>query len=107
MSGGGVSSQSRSSRQGGVMDQQLLKEAWNALDSLWAAIGDRLLAKGPLAKEYANSVCAEIRAAQAKIAAALSLPNGCGSSMQHTTRTRGAEGNMRIELDQMRAYAEL
>jgi len=31
-----------------------------ALESVKAAIGDRLLAKGPLSKEYANSVLTKI-----------------------------------------------
>lgn len=34
-----------------------------ALESLWAAVGDRLLAKGPLSREYANSVQSGIKAA--------------------------------------------
>ena len=41
-----------------------LDDAWNALDSLWAAIGDRLLANGPLDKAYANGVMSEIDAAK-------------------------------------------
>lgn len=51
--------------------RELLAESIEAMDSLWAAIGDRLLAKGPLDNGYANNVCAEIRAVQKKIKAHL------------------------------------
>ena len=33
------------------------------LEDVWAAIGDRLLAEGPLSKEYAHSVSAKVTAA--------------------------------------------
>lgn len=36
-----------------------------ALEDVWAAIGDRLLARGPLSKEYAGSVTAKVTAALA------------------------------------------
>jgi len=40
-----------------------LSELREALESAWAAVGDRLLAKGPLSKEYAGNVTKKITAA--------------------------------------------
>ena len=48
-----------------------LKEALEALDQLWAAIGDRLLAEQPLSQVYANGVCRNIKNAQQRIKIAL------------------------------------
>lgn len=42
---------------------EALEQSQLALDHLWAAIGDRLLAKGPLSKEYANSTSTRVRQA--------------------------------------------
>lgn len=41
-----------------------IRHARIALDDIWAAIGDRLLAKGPLAKEYAHGVLRNVEQAQ-------------------------------------------
>jgi hypothetical protein len=41
-----------------------LIEASQAVDDVWAAIGDRLLANGPLARDYANSVQEKCRLAR-------------------------------------------
>lgn len=48
-----------------------LQSAADALVSLWAAIGDRLLAGGRLAQEYANNVSAQCRDAEKACRAAL------------------------------------
>ena len=43
----------------------------DALDNVWAAIGDRLLAKGPLAKPYAHGITDRINVALASARAYL------------------------------------
>lgn len=48
-----------------------LKSAADALVALWGAIGDRLLAGGRLAREYANSVSEQCRSAERACRAAL------------------------------------
>jgi len=50
---------------------EALRESRNALDSLWAAVGDRLLAKGPLSLEYGQSVSRQIREARDRAERAL------------------------------------
>lgn len=42
---------------------EALEQSQLALDHLWAAVGDRLLAKGPLSREYANSTSTRVRQA--------------------------------------------
>lgn len=42
---------------------QYIEQLRNALESVKAALGDRLLARGPLSKSYAHSVMREIDAA--------------------------------------------
>jgi hypothetical protein len=44
--------------------KRIRETAIKTLDSVWAALCDRLLAKGPLAKLYADSVYKEIRQAR-------------------------------------------
>ena len=51
-----------------------MKQTIDTLERLWAAIGDRLLGKGPLDKAYANAVCREITDEIARLKA-LSAPS--------------------------------
>lgn len=48
-----------------------LKKAEDSLDHLWAAIGDRLLAKSPLALEYAQDVAQRVCRAREEANAAI------------------------------------
>lgn len=50
----------------GLKWKALAGELAETLDDVWAAIGDRLLARQPLSKEYAGSVSKKVRAALAK-----------------------------------------
>lgn len=51
--------------------RDLVRELVEALDQLWASVGDRLLAHGPLSREYAAAVCEQIDAAKARAGAVL------------------------------------
>jgi hypothetical protein len=53
-----------------------LEMAVNALGHLWSAIGDRLLAQGPLAKEYGQSVARDVNLAREAALRALSSTSG-------------------------------
>ncbi len=56
----------------------LVRELRDALDQAWASLIDRLLAKGPLSKEYAAAVSETILAASARATAALERREGVG-----------------------------
>lgn len=45
--------------------QRRVEELRDVLERVWAAIGDRLLAKGPLDNAYANAVANEVKRALA------------------------------------------
>lgn len=49
----------------------LLAEAEQAMDHAWAAVGDRLLARGPLSKEYAHAATSRLDEARRRIREAL------------------------------------
>lgn len=51
-----------------------LVEAKEALEQVWAAIGDRLLGKGPLSKEYAHGVTQKVNAALEHLRFILAIP---------------------------------
>ena len=67
------------------------------LDFCWAAIGDRLLAEGPLAEPYANEVAADVKKAIA--AADKLLPNGCDVSVGGIDPRDNIEGDPTVCLD--------
>ena len=53
-----------------------LRKAEDSLDHLWAAIGDRLLAKGPLALEYAQDMVQRVCRAREEANAAIAKAEG-------------------------------
>lgn len=55
--------------------RELLIDAADALDSLWAAIGDRLLAKGPLSREYANKIANDCQTVASALRERLAEPD--------------------------------
>lgn len=54
-----------------VEARELLEAAEQAMDQAWAAVGDRLLARGPLSKEYAHAATGRLDEALRRIREAL------------------------------------
>ena len=71
--------------------QDTLRCGIETLDKLWAAIGDRLCAQGPLDTAYGQAVAREVREARDTMRRALAVPTGseAAARVQALQRTLG------------------